>query len=207
MQSYKIIQVDGMLLAVDKDKFQSSWLVTTNNNEDWKAKICKRIVMEQTIIYEAPNSGPFSFERTGFDKIIAYNPLSTGKTLEGLPLLPDLQDNVDKAINDIETCLYEAPVDFVGTGSNWKAAAKEEKAWMKKGEDSITIIRGYKAAGKFSIEDIQKAYTKGWEDQRLALNNHNEDYIQSLTKYPTSIEVDDSLPVDQMFKQGKYDTY
>lgn len=32
-------------------------------------------------------------------------------------------------LEELNTCLVEAPVDFLGTGDNGRAATKEEKEW------------------------------------------------------------------------------
>ena len=76
------------------------------------------------------------------------------------------------------------------------------------------FVEGYKAAGGYTIEDIRNAFQAGVVYQHGERREYDgfgenskpdwEEYKKSLTKYPTAIEVDESLPVDQMFKQGRY---
>lgn len=48
-------------------------------------------------------------------------------------------DTIKKAITEMEDCLDEAPVDFVGTGS-WQSAQKEEKEWNKRKNAASEIL-------------------------------------------------------------------
>lgn len=41
-----------------------------------------------------------------------------------------------KQIEILNTCLEEAPIDFLGTSSDGKGARREEKAWLKTSNDA-----------------------------------------------------------------------
>ena len=47
------------------------------------------------------------------------------------------------ALADLENCLVDAPVDFLGTGSNSKAADKEEGEWRQTWERAIAELKAY----------------------------------------------------------------
>lgn len=55
--------------------------------------------------------------------------------------VPESIEVIEKAIDDIETCLVEAPIDFLGTGSNWKVADREEREWRKKWKDALVGLK------------------------------------------------------------------
>jgi hypothetical protein len=46
-----------------------------------------------------------------------------------------------EALNVIEECLNDAPVDFLGTGSDGKGAEKEYKEWQQKWGNAIKVLR------------------------------------------------------------------
>jgi len=47
---------------------------------------------------------------------------------------------LEKCIEILNSCLIEAPVDFMGTGTNWKAADNEYKDWYQKWQDALKLI-------------------------------------------------------------------
>jgi len=56
----------------------------------------------------------------------------------------DKLERLLKLLDVLDTCLVEAPVDFLGTASNWKQAEKEsiewEKSWKNAMNESENII-------------------------------------------------------------------
>jgi len=55
-----------------------------------------------------------------------------------------LAEEQSSAIQDLRVCLEEAPVDFMGTGSNWSGSEKERKDWIKKWENALRILESPK---------------------------------------------------------------
>ena len=48
-----------------------------------------------------------------------------------------------KILNTLKECLQEAPLDFLGTGSNSKAAAQEELEWRDKWQNSYIYLKDF----------------------------------------------------------------
>jgi len=55
-------------------------------------------------------------------------------------------------IDIIETCLLNAPVDFLGTGGDWRYAEKQERKWFKDWKAAISELKQ-----QSSEKDIEKA--------------------------------------------------
>ncbi len=67
--------------------------------------------------------------------------------IEGIPMIGEVKrlsaEEFKQAIEDIDTCLMDAPVDFLGTGSDSKAAENNENEWYKKWQSAIKVLREY----------------------------------------------------------------
>lgn len=50
---------------------------------------------------------------------------------------------VNKSISDLEKIFEEAPVDFLGTGSNGQVADKEEREWRNRYQIAIKNLKEY----------------------------------------------------------------
>ncbi len=57
------------------------------------------------------------------------------------------------ALNELDKCLVEAPVDFLGTGNNGKYAKREEKNWRNKWTNALSILN----QETFYIEEVLKS--------------------------------------------------
>jgi hypothetical protein len=66
-----------------------------------------------------------------------------------------------KALDDIETCLIEAPIDFLGTGSNGKQADKDEKEWNTKWQSAIKILKSTQPISEETIYDLVAGISYG----------------------------------------------
>lgn len=100
-------------------------------------------------------------ESTNIDeKIIAYT-----EELGDLPLIDinqvrDLlkkETNILYALEEIENCFIEAPIDFLGTGSSSSAATREEKLWRKRYTKAIESIKEATKVFKYTENDLRKA--------------------------------------------------
>ena len=115
-------------------------------------------------------------------KVIAYHPLTKEAKELDLPLLPNpfRLNKIEQAIDDIDTCLEEAPVDFVGTGSNWRASEREEKEWTAKWKTAIKVLQSDKL---FSLEDMKRALKlkNGFDDEGHTIFMTDDEIIQSLS--------------------------
>lgn len=143
--THKLIKTDNYLLIVDdhKDIEENMWTI-----KDGKVR---------EVSYLGQDNGY---------AIIAHLPLNNATTLEGIPLLPPIEDDVEyinnsKNLNDFDKVIY---------------------------------IAGYnKAREKFRYteEDMRKAIAFGGTKVAMkeSLNSSDaEDFIQSLSQYPTEFE-------------------
>jgi hypothetical protein len=121
----------------------------------------------------------------------------------GIPDIPNVE--IEEKANDIEilcniielleTCLIDAPVDFLGTGSNSREADREYKSWQQKWDTAIVIYKEIAIRAKtkrWSDEDLRKAYNQGcldssgWDGDKTLQDN----FIQSLQPKITGIEIE-----------------
>lgn len=225
--TYKIVHTPDYLLAIKNSNLQKDDM-TYLKRKDGGYMFLKVVIFpleeeyckstKQVWLQEIGKNYTQTIKKQG-NKIVAYLPL-TGKTLKGIPLLPDLQHNKAKQLS-----LEAVPLDIRDLLGGLTDLREQ---------DRILWLEGYKAAGGYTIEDIYKAMVwavreREWAKENLPkmtlpANSTDEKekfktqftdryntakskvdlFIQSLTKYPIAIEVDESLPIDQMFKQGKY---
>lgn len=111
----------------------------------------------------------------------------------GIPDIPYVE--IQEKANDVEVLcniidllyqsIQDAPVDFLGTGSNSREADREYKEWQQKWDTAMIVYRGILSSAltkKWSDEDIRKAYNQGcldasgWHGDKTLQDN----FIQSL---------------------------
>jgi hypothetical protein len=172
--TYKIISTENYLLIVDDSQITEG---------DWHIKINKNKVGNYPLDSVNPNKGRYK-------KIIAHLPLNGASILDGVDLLPPLEDDIDLMYENIEDLFY------------------------KKYDDALhyySFIEGYnksKERHKWTDEDLVRAFNIGvnsqFESTELKLNKdesidrHSKNLlklIQSLQqpKIPVGFECEQSL--------------
>jgi hypothetical protein len=167
--THKLIKTDNYLLVVDdnKDIEENMWTV-----KDGKVR---------EVSYLGQDNGY---------AIIAHLPLNGLPILEGVDLLPPIDDDVielaDKWVFDI---------------NGYKWSNNDSTA----GDNFGSYIAGYNKARekyKYTEEDVRKAITmardlEDWQD--LVWEYEYDDIIQSIHQYPTEFETEDVLTPSQIF--------
>lgn len=186
---YEIIKTDNYLLIVDGSEIKAG---------DYH--VATRIVKtngDNAIAFTDQKQLEAIAEIGGAKKIIAHLPLNNSTILEGVPLLPPLEQE-----DDAEK-LY--PINR--TGSMWMPSRHEVS--------NIYRQEGYNKARekyKYTEEDIAKAITYGWDLSHYHRLNTEEkllkmqrDFIKSLSqpKMPIAFECEMVIP----YKLGKYVTW
>jgi hypothetical protein len=146
MKQYKTTTVDGYLLILDENKDIEENMYTLKDGE----------IIE--VSYLGQDNG---------NAIIAHLPLNNSPILEGVPLLPSIQEE-----DDVEKL---AKIDSI-TLTDYLLA--KEHICMKKG-----FVRGYKKAKekfKHTEHEIRMAYMQGYNRGLLDMPNEMENYIQSI---------------------------
>lgn len=118
-------------------------------------------------------------------KIIAHLPLNNAKPLEGVPLLPELEDNKH--------------VEAVLKGEEWwmQEYSAKERTTLAASCALDGYVKGYKAAGGFTEEDMMNvakicAYASGNANNysEEATTKRVKEYIQSLKSIPIAFEAE-----------------
>jgi hypothetical protein len=152
---HKLIKTDNYLLVVDDSGIKEGDFVLTNLmeivvfNKPSTPSLCKKIIAHLPI-----------------NKIIAHLPINA-PILEGVPLLPPLEDEIEKLAK--EEILYN----------------DQKRAWWKQGYNKA------KEKYQFTLEDMRKAIDMARKrDEYLEWEWHSEKIIQSLQqpKYPVAFE-------------------
>lgn len=157
--THKLIKTDNYLLVVDDSGIEVGdyyW------NKEYPSQVYKR-----------HHYNTFS----DYKKIIAHLPLNGSPILEGVDLLPPIEDDVE--------ILIPFPEYHCRDG-------REIKTWMDGWEEGHK--EGYQVARekyKYTEEDMRKAITmardlEDWQD--LVWEYEYDDIIQSLHQYPTEFE-------------------
>jgi len=157
--NHELIQTENYLLIVDdlEIKVGDLYLNQTGN------------VIEK-LTYRIPSSGHWC------KKIIAHLPLKNSPVLEGVDLLPPIEDDVEKLADEIYPETYYSGLYVDG--------------WLKAG-----FIKGYNKAKekyKFTEEDLRKAFNAGLMNRysRTGEAVAEEEFIKSLQqpKIPIGFE-------------------
>jgi hypothetical protein len=176
--THKLIKTDNYLLVVDDSGIEVGdyyW------NKEYPSQVYKR-----------HHYNTFS----DYKKIIAHLPLNGSPILEGVDLLPPIEDDVE--------ILIPFPEYHCRDG-------REIKTWMDGWEEGHK--EGYQVARekyKYTEEDVRKAITmardlEDWQD--LVWEYEYDDIIQSLHQYPTEFECEmewvRDKPYDEVYKVAK----
>lgn len=160
MKRYDIIKTDNYLLAVDKE------VKPEENDWYWDSK-------QEQLRFGTNNcvAGGYKW------KIIAHLPLNNAKPLEGVPLLPESDNNIEQKGKEY-ALLY---------------ADKPEMIYIDRKQG---FIAGYKVAGGYTLEDMKNAFIhSGLLDigkGRIEKQSF-EEFIQSLKKYPIAFEAETEI--------------
>jgi hypothetical protein len=151
---FKILETEEYTLAVSDEKIELESVLLTPYNEVYKV-----IGFNGGIPIDVNGNGNLLNNR----KIIAYQPKGNAPELD-LPLLPDVEDDVEKLAEEYVIDESYLPV--------YKEECKR------------TYINGYKAATKvYSEDDLEKAIQYSYGLGVLGLKLNKDEIIQSL-KHP-----------------------
>ncbi|NBW34122.1 MAG: hypothetical protein EBR30_03725 [Cytophagia bacterium] len=171
-----IIKTDNYLLVVDDSEIKEGNYFFFK--EGIVTKVYKSDSVEQKVSIENfEHDRVFNYKKC--KKIIAHLPLNNSPALQGVDLLPPLEDDVEKLADD----LY--PIQI-------------EDDWDKNKQYRDEFIEGYNKAKekyKYTEEQMKRIYEKGYSAGRNELNSRESDkikydYIQSLQqpKMPVAFE-------------------
>jgi hypothetical protein len=161
---HKIIQIENYLLVVDDSEIKVRDFCYNSIKNTWN---------EDIILYQ--DAMP-KYHYVGFKKIIAHLPLNNSPILDGVDLLPLIEDDVEKLAKQE----YPQPIPYQ-VGLSVGADMKKE-----------AFIDGYNKAKekyKYTEEDLKKAMKYASEITNNKMK-YMEDYIQSLQqpKMPVTFE-------------------
>ena len=169
--THKLIHTPNHLLVVDDSEIKEGDWCLDDCNVEFK-------VIEKGHAGLLRSTG-VTFVEAACKKIIAHLPLNGSPILEGVALLPPLEDDVEKLADD----LY--PIQI-------------EDDWDKNKQYRDEFIEGYNKAKekyKYTEEQMKRIYEKGYSAGRNELNSRESDkikydYIQSLSqpKMPVGFE-------------------
>ena len=166
----ELIKTQDYLLVVDDSEIKvGDWVIETRNGLNELHFTNSRYVIDKHIQ----------------KKVIAHLPLNNSPILEGVPLLPPLEQEDDEKIlfaNEIENMLEY-----------------DRGRWYGRIEGYNKAIEKY----KFTEEDMIQAFAYG---RTLEPFDSFEDFIQSLShpKMPTHVEFEtESMSVDEIREHGK----
>jgi hypothetical protein len=114
-------------------------------------------------------------------KIIFHLPLNNAPVLEGVPLLPPLEDDVELAYQK-ELLTDNQDKNWVGYGKGINGVSKER--WK-------SIYNKAKEKYKYTEEDLRKALSESFKASQEGYNITCDEIIQSLQqqKYPVAFEL------------------
>ena len=163
----KIIQTPDYILGVDKEAIL--------HDEDIHISPIREGIMNTFIIDNKVGNDNYKsrpLDRKDCWKVIAHILLNGNKSLEGVWLLPEIEDKEDK--------LVELSMTSHGLGDTYEGRCFESGFQL-----------GYKAAGGYTEEDMKKAFMQGMKGEGCtALYIHFEEFIQSLKPFPIEFEVE-----------------
>jgi|688.fasta_scaffold20471_14 hypothetical protein len=167
---YNLIKTDDYLLVVDDSEIKEGDYCTTYLNIIDVGKIHN----SYTIFH--PTTKEHLNDLKSCKKVITHLPLNNSPILEGVDLLPPLEDDVEKLAWEL-------------FGNDYNARARYKDGYNKAKEKY-----------RFTEEDIAKAITYGWDLSHYHRLNTEEkllkmqrDFIKSLSqpKMPIAFEVDE----------------
>ena len=172
--TYDIIKTENYLLVVDDSEIKEG---------DWC--LANGVTYNNTIVkyLKSPCPPPYVSNLSILKKIIAHLPLNNSPILDGVHLLPPLEDEVEKlGMHDLES-YYGSNLELTAPGRMWV--------------EGFDI--GYNKAKekyKYTEEDLRKMFSRVWElrdrYKNLDYDEREEFFFQkelkSLSKYPIGFE-------------------
>lgn len=128
----KAIVKDIMNQIADSESFVND---SSNEDDDYKQEvrdeIPKKVEMITPVLINIKRAFRFSFSEEMEEFVKKYN-------IE----IPEEEEflNKNNPVEEIRSCIEEAPLDFLGTGSNSRYAAKEEREWHARVEKALKEI-------------------------------------------------------------------
>ncbi len=130
----EIIETPDYILAVSDEEIKDRDTNLTNGRDIFDYRDVKEYSLEYANRY--------------WQKIIGYQPKDNAKELDGLPLLPEMENDVEKLLDE----KYPYEIGYSVSDENSTIQAMRE-----------AFTEGHKAATKtFSEEDLRKAFERGF---------------------------------------------
>jgi len=173
MKEFEIIKTDNYLLIVSDEEIKDGDFFTPLSGIGFK--------LLSIIKAECENDGTKGWNDDHCKKIIAHLPLNNAPILEGVALLPELEDDVEKLAEDYKNKKGSVPT------------TKLEDEIFKLG-----FKDGYAAATKvYSEKDLRKAFNFG------ANEGYNYKDLESIGEEPEELSEEDWNNFVKTFKQPK----
>jgi hypothetical protein len=192
--THKLIKTDNYLLVVDESEIKEGdcgyngnmWKVThigKESNESFGLMYAKEYGLDKLGYGKTILTLPKNLK-----KAIAHLPLNNSPILEGVPLLPPLEDEVEKLAEQEYREFPNNPKDKPDWHYN-----RDINCFRKR----KAFVKGYNTAKekyKYTEEDIDKAYWAGMKFVGEDKGSYKE-FIQSLQqpKYPVEFESEDEV--------------
>jgi hypothetical protein len=163
---HKLIKTDNYLLVGSNDDLRRGWFYCVRKNDIFQ------------------DEGEDVHCCNGDIRITAHLPLNNSPILEGVDLLPPMEDDVEKLADKLISC--SDFIDVLLVKEVWKSGYNKAKEKYKYTEEDILIIRN-KLVSMLPTGDVS-----AW-DMIMAASNYTkwfDEYIQSLQqpKYPVAFE-------------------
>lgn len=174
---HELIQREKYLLIVDDSEIKvDDWYLRYNKSlmrcTELKLSFNEALNKEETIIKSKGCGDPYERSKDYIKKIIAHLPLNNSPVLEGVDLLPPIEDDVEKLADEIYPETYYSGLYVDG--------------WLKAG-----FIKGYnKAKEKYKYTDEDLIGVFNFLSFSKKSYSEFKDFIQSLqqTKMPVGFE-------------------
>lgn len=163
---HNIIQTENYLFVVDESEIKEASIILANDYSGIAKVVAFKAghMLSISIPYNI-ELGTMYHELSDWKKIIAHLPLNNSPILEGVPLLPPIEDDeVEKLADEIYPETYYNGIYVDG--------------WLKAG-----FIKGYNKAKerfKYTEDDLRKAIDMVKNDKRKAIDTKGAEYFFSL---------------------------
>jgi len=165
------------------------YLLIVDDSEIKKETYCYDSINNILVFYKG------SMKNIGFQKVISHLPLNNSPILEGVDLLPPLEDEVEKL------AIEKYPVNM---GEEWTeeglAYPLDFNYGFRQG-----FINGYntvKEKYKYTEEDLRKVFNYGKGIGSLAMKDDFDEYIQSLRQQKMPVGFKCEIDVNCTGNQG-----
>jgi len=183
--THPIIKTDNYLLVVDESEIKKGDYFICGNINSWNHTIdlaTKENVYDVNEIFKIMSSDNFTNKNVICKKIIFHLPLNNAPTLEGVPLLPPLEDDE----YDFAEIFYNICKATIEHFDDWVEAKDYNKSKTKE---------EYKYTEEDILGAIEIGYQRGLkhdDDNPVQIIHIKENFIQSLQqpKYPVAFECD-----------------